>query len=97
PVLDLGCGTGRLAEEAARDHRVVGLDVSGAMLREASRRLRGRAALVQGSAFRLPFDDAVFGGAVSGFVLRNLDDLPEAFLELVRVLAPGAGLALVDI
>jgi demethylmenaquinone methyltransferase/2-methoxy-6-polyprenyl-1,4-benzoquinol methylase len=97
PVLDLGCGTGRLAERAAADHRVVGVDVSAAMLRAAAERLHGRVRLVQGSAFRLPFHDAAFGGAASGFVLRNLDDLPGAFDELARVLAPGAGVALVDI
>jgi demethylmenaquinone methyltransferase/2-methoxy-6-polyprenyl-1,4-benzoquinol methylase len=98
PVLDLGCGTGRLAEGAIADgHHVVGVDVSAAMLRAAADRLVGRASLVQGSAFRLPFADAAFGGAVSGFVLRNLDDLQSALDELARVLTAGASLALVDI
>lgn len=96
PVLDLGCGTGRLAERAsAAGYRVVGLDVSAAMLEVAFDRGLGRA--VQGSAFRLPFRDGSFGGAVSGFVLRNLHDVPAAFAEVVRVLRPGAGLAIVDI
>jgi demethylmenaquinone methyltransferase/2-methoxy-6-polyprenyl-1,4-benzoquinol methylase len=67
------------------------------MLREARRRYGERVALVQGSAFRLPFADSTFGGAVSAFVLRNLDDLPGAFGELARVVSPGGGLALVDI
>jgi demethylmenaquinone methyltransferase / 2-methoxy-6-polyprenyl-1,4-benzoquinol methylase len=97
PVLDLGCGTGLLAQRAATEHRVVGLDVSGPMLEAAAERLRGGVGLVQGSAFRLPFRDAVFGGALSGFVLRNLDDLAGAFDELMRVLMPGAGVSLVDI
>ena len=97
PVLDLGCGTGRLAELAAAEHQVVGVDVSAAMLVAAAERLRGRVRLVQGSAFRLPFHDDAFGGAASGFVLRNLDDLQGAFHEMARVLAPGAGVVLVDI
>lgn len=103
PVIDVGCGTGRLAELAARDHPVVGVDVSMAMLDAARRRLSGDAAvgpsvgLVQGSVFALPFRDGAFGGAVSGFVLRNLDDLPGAFGEIVRVLRPGAGISIVDI
>src|SRR5439155_17238970 len=49
-----------------------------------------RMELVEGSAFRLPFRDGAFGAAVSAFVLRNLDDLPAAFAELFRVVAPAA-------
>jgi demethylmenaquinone methyltransferase/2-methoxy-6-polyprenyl-1,4-benzoquinol methylase len=96
-VLDLGCGTGRLGSLFSARHPVTGLDVSFAMLRRARRRSAGRPALVQGSAFRLPFADGSFGGAVSAFVLRNLDDLPAAFAELARVVAEGGGIALVDI
>jgi demethylmenaquinone methyltransferase/2-methoxy-6-polyprenyl-1,4-benzoquinol methylase len=96
-VLDLGCGTGRLGSLLSPRHRVTGLDVSFAMLRQARRGSSGRPALVQGSAFHLPFADGSFGGAVSAFVLRNLDDLPAAFAELARVVAEGGGIALVDI
>ena len=96
-ALDLGCGTGRLGALLSARHPVTGLDVSFAMLRRARRRSAGRLALVQGSAFRLPFADGVFGGAVSAFVLRNLDDLPAAFAELARVVADGGGIALIDI
>jgi len=96
-VLDLGCGTGRLGMLLAPRHRVIGLDVSGAMLREARRRTAGWVDLVQGSAFRLPFGDARFDGAASAFVLRNLDDLPKAFAELARVVAPGGKVSLLDI
>jgi demethylmenaquinone methyltransferase/2-methoxy-6-polyprenyl-1,4-benzoquinol methylase len=97
PVLDLGCGTGRLGERLLGRSTVVGVDVSRAMLLAARQRLDGRVGLIQGSAFHLPFADATFGGAVSGFVLRNLDELPAAFTELARVLKAGAGAALVDI
>lgn len=96
-VLDLGCGTGRLTERLAARHRVVGLDVSHRMLGSARLRLGDGAHLVRGSAFRLPFQDGAFTGAATAFVLRNLDDLPGAFFELARVLAPSAGLAMVDI
>jgi demethylmenaquinone methyltransferase/2-methoxy-6-polyprenyl-1,4-benzoquinol methylase len=96
-VLDLGCGTGRLGALLSARHPVTGLDISFAMLRQARRRSARRLALVQGSAFRLPFADGTFGGAVSAFVLRNLDDLPVAFEELARVVADGGGIALVDI
>jgi demethylmenaquinone methyltransferase/2-methoxy-6-polyprenyl-1,4-benzoquinol methylase len=109
PVLDLGCGTGRLGERLSGPWTVVGADIAHAMLVAArervGKRLRlaprervgKRLRLVQASAFRLPFADRTFGGAVSGFVLRNLDDLPMAFGELARVTKPGAPVALVDI
>jgi demethylmenaquinone methyltransferase/2-methoxy-6-polyprenyl-1,4-benzoquinol methylase len=93
-ILDLGCGTGRLGRHLAGGHRVVGVDVSRPMLVAARKRL---GVVVQGSAFRLPFADEAFSGAVSGFVLRNLDDLPAAFAELARVLRTGSTAALVDI
>jgi demethylmenaquinone methyltransferase/2-methoxy-6-polyprenyl-1,4-benzoquinol methylase len=96
-VLDLGCGTGRLGALLADGLRVVGLDVSGAMLAEAMQRPIGWLGLVQGSAFRLPFKEASFEAAASAFVLRNLDDLPRAFAELARVVAPGGRVALIDL
>jgi demethylmenaquinone methyltransferase/2-methoxy-6-polyprenyl-1,4-benzoquinol methylase len=96
-VLDLGCGTGRLGELLVPDHPVTGVDVSSGMLSKARRRAAGRLSLVQGSAFRLPFREGSFGGAVSAFVLRNLEDLTTAFAELARVVAPGGRVVLLDI
>jgi demethylmenaquinone methyltransferase / 2-methoxy-6-polyprenyl-1,4-benzoquinol methylase len=96
-ILDLGCGTGKLGALLAARARVTGLDVSHKMLLRARSTHGDRLTLVEGSAFTLPFPDAAFSGAVSGFVLRNLDDLPSAFAELARVLWPGASIALVDI
>ena len=96
-ILGLGCGTGRLGELLAPRHPVTGVDVSSGMLSRARRRAPGRLSLVQGSAFRLPFRQGSFGGAVSAFVLRNLDDLTTAFAELARVVAPGGRVVLLDI
>jgi demethylmenaquinone methyltransferase / 2-methoxy-6-polyprenyl-1,4-benzoquinol methylase len=98
-VLDLGCGTGKLGGVLARrGQRVTGVDLSYEMLARAAGQAYGpNLALVQGSAFALPFRDAAFSGAVSGFVLRNLDDLSLAFRELARVLQVDAPVALVDI
>ena len=95
-LLDLGCGTGLLARELSAQADVVAVDVSEQMLRAAQARVAS-VAVVRGSAFRLPFADASFGGAASAFVLRNLDDLAGAFTELARVVAPGGSVALVDI
>src|SRR5439155_25714327 len=96
-VVDLGCGTGDLSEVLGRaGARVAGVDISSGMLLEAKVKLRGRAALVLGSAFVLPFRDGAFAAAASAFVLRNLFDLPTAFRELARVVEPGGRIALVD-
>jgi demethylmenaquinone methyltransferase/2-methoxy-6-polyprenyl-1,4-benzoquinol methylase len=97
PVLDLGCGTGDLGLLLAGSAIVVGVDLSHAMLLEARRKSGDRLRLVEGSAFALPFPDGAFDAAVSGFVLRNLEDLPAAFAELARVVAPGGRIGLVDI
>jgi demethylmenaquinone methyltransferase/2-methoxy-6-polyprenyl-1,4-benzoquinol methylase len=95
-VLDLGCGTGKLGRLIGQHCTVVGLDVSMEMLRIA-RRQDPSSLLVQGSAFRLPFRSTAFTGAASAFLLRNLDDLPAAFGELARVVAPEGRIALLDI
>lgn len=91
-VLDLGCGTGDLAIQAARRFGgrvwVDGIDFSPAMLEIARNRAAG---LANGSADRLRFilkkaEELPLGGepydlVVSGFVLRNL------YANIDRVLA----------
>ena len=96
-ALDLGCGTGKLGALISDRARVVGVDVSHAMLVRARSGAAGRMTLVEGSAFGLPFAVGTFDAAVSGFVLRNLEDLGAAFVELARVVRPGGAIALVDI
>jgi demethylmenaquinone methyltransferase/2-methoxy-6-polyprenyl-1,4-benzoquinol methylase len=96
-VLDLGCGTGELGLLLAGKAKVAGVDASRRMAQTAAGKSAGRMWIVQGSAFALPFRAGAFDAVVSGFVLRNLDDLPQAFAELWRVTAPGGRLSLVDI
>lgn len=56
PILDVGCGTGRVAIPLAADgHEVVGVDLSAPMLRLAERR---RAALPADVSARLSFQEA---------------------------------------
>ncbi len=91
-VLDLGCGKGRFSSRLADSGaRVVGLDISSAMLQDAAGLAR-----VKGSARRLPFADASFDAVAAVEVFEHLPDLNAALDELARVLRPGGTLAIVD-
>ncbi len=95
-VLDLGCGKGRFARAlASRGARVVGLDVSPAMLAAGHPTGIDR---VLGSARRLPFREGSFDGAIAIEVFEHLEPAPfdDACRELVRVLRPGGLFVLVD-
>lgn len=105
-VLDLGCGFGRHAFEAARrGARVVALDagrdeVEGVAATFAAMLDAGELALgsthanvVQGDALRLPFRDASFDRVVCSEVLEHIRDDVAAMRELARVLKPGGTMA----
>lgn len=96
-AIDVACGTGVLAVEAAKavspDGSVVGLDLNPAMLSVA----RGKPAQVdwrQGPAEALPFPDGHFDAAMSQFGLMFFADKPKALAEMWRVLRPGGRLAI---
>ena len=89
-VLDVGCGTGRLAARLARElpaSRVTGCDFSRGMLRHARARA-GALALAQADAGQPPFADGAFDAVVSTEAFHWFPD-PDAALEgFHRVLAP---------
>jgi demethylmenaquinone methyltransferase/2-methoxy-6-polyprenyl-1,4-benzoquinol methylase len=94
-VLDVGAGTGRLAEAVQADdpsRRVVGVDFALDMLRQADDDVH----VAAGDAQRLPFADAQFDAVVSGFLVRNLSDTERGLREQVRVLRPGGVLAILE-
>jgi ubiquinone/menaquinone biosynthesis C-methylase UbiE len=98
-LLDLGTGTGLVAAAAARTPctaaRVVGLDVSPAMLARARERVAPfRVALVTGDAEALPCRDGSFDAAAGHFVLVFLKRPAAAVAELHRVLRPGGRVVL---
>lgn len=97
-VLDVGCGTGRLAarlSETPSVRAVVGLDFSAGMLEQAHGRLGSSGTgLVRGDATRLPFADAAFDAAVSTEAFHWFPDQDAALAEIRRVLRPGGRLLL---
>ena len=100
-LLDVGTGTGRMAELfAPRSDHVTGLDKSPEMLRIARARLQnlpaGKTDLVQGDFTALPFAAAAFDTLLFHQVLHYAQE-PEAVLaEAARVTRGGGRIAIVD-
>ncbi len=108
-VLDLGCGTGDLAVELARQAEpnveITGVDYSQPMLGlaagKAQRLAPGREiSFVYGEAAGLPFPDGYFGCVGISFAFRNLTYknplLPEHLAEVLRVLKAGGRFVIVE-
>lgn len=81
-VLDVGCGTGLLAEYLGSD--INGIDISSGMLRRAARRMNVREA----DATDIPFPNDYFDWVFSFTVLQNISDYHAALREIGRVLHP---------
>jgi SAM-dependent methyltransferase len=107
PVLELGCGTGRIAVPVARaGARIVGIDRSQEMLARARRRLTrarlgDRLALVRGDIRDLPFTARTkFSAVLAAYgILQSLTrerDLTRTFTSVARVLRRG-GLFAIDV
>jgi len=98
-LLDLGAGTGDIAREALRQQPEclsVAADFTlGMMLAGQPRHLRGLV-WCAADALNLPYPDETFDAVVSGFLLRNVADLPRAIAEQYRVLKPGGRWAALD-
>jgi 2-polyprenyl-6-hydroxyphenyl methylase/3-demethylubiquinone-9 3-methyltransferase len=95
-VLDLGCGKGRFARYlCGQGARVIGLDLSAAMLAEAAGIGLER---VRGSARRLPFAPASFDRVMAVEVFEHLapQGIDDVCREVCRVLRPGGRFVLVD-
>ena len=95
-VLDVACGTGILAREAASRNGptgfVAGLDPSPGML-EVAKLLAPTVEWQQGVAESLPFPDHSFDAVVSQFGLMFFSDRREALRQALRVLTPEGCLA----
>jgi SAM-dependent methyltransferase len=98
--LDVGCGTGALAQTiAARAEpaNVIGLDASDRFTAFARGHAQDRRIIFQtGDAQALPFPDMTFDAVVAGLVLNFVPDPARALREMKRVLrAGGTGAAYV--
>ncbi|MCP5199535.1 MAG: methyltransferase domain-containing protein [Gammaproteobacteria bacterium] len=95
-VLDVACGTGVVAREAAArvgdDGRVCGLDAAAGMLAVAAQLAPG-VDWREGDACALPYADASFDAVTSQFGLMFFPDRARAAAEMLRVLVPGGRFA----
>jgi SAM-dependent methyltransferase len=101
-ALDVACGTGVVAREAARrvgtGGRVVGVDLNPAMIavaRDAARR-EGAGAIewLEGRAEALPVPDGGFDAVLCQHGLQFVPDKPKAIAEMRRALAPDGRVAI---
>jgi SAM-dependent methyltransferase len=93
-TLDVGCGEGRLSRDLReRGHRVVSIDRSPTLVREAAAAAPGFPALV-GDATALPFPDGACDLVVAYMSLHDVDGMEAAVCEAARVLRPGGHLCL---
>lgn len=102
-ALDVGSGTGDFLLELAAwmpDGLVVGVDFTIPMMQAGQSKLdtvRGHAGFVGGDALRLPFPDGCFDAITTGFTMRNVSDIGQAFAEIWRVARPGGVVACLEV
>lgn len=101
-VADLGCGEGYLTLEASRwAKKVIGIDRSAAVLREARAlaRRRGVTNVVwkRGEIERVPLADASVDLALLSQALHHAADPQRALAEAVRIVKPGGRVLVLDL
>ncbi len=95
--LDLGCGLGAALELASKTGvaEVAGVDPSPAMVERASARVTG-ARVEVGSAEGIPFPDGAFTAVMTVSAFHHWADRAAGMTEVLRVLAPGGRLLIVE-
>lgn len=99
-LLDLATGTGDIAFEAVKavpGIHAIGADFSLPMMREGQKLPLGNTIDWTGAdALNLPFPDRAFDAVTSGYLARNVIDIPRMFTEQLRVLKPGGRVVVLD-
>src|SRR5579863_6312800 len=101
-AIDLACGPGTYARPlAARVGRVIGADLTPAMVEKARAEAAGdgitNIEFVCADIYALPFADGAAGIVSCGYAFHHIADPARALAEMARVLQPGGRLAISDI
>lgn len=89
PVLDIGAGTGLIAEHLA-GHTIDALDITPEMLEQAETKGVYRNLITADLLQSLPLKDASYGGVISSGTFTHGHVGPACLPELIRITAPGA-------
>jgi len=100
-VLDMGIGTGQSLNFYPSDRgRIIGVDLSGGMLRECRKKIREqgleRATVFQANALELPFEDSTFDHVFISHVISVVSDPVKLVREAQRVAKPGSRIVIVN-
>lgn len=103
-ILDVGCGMGGTTRYIAKkyNNRVTGIDLTQEYINVGRAMctwvgLNKQVTLKQGSALSMPFESAMFDGALMLHVGMNINDKSKLFAEIYRLLQPGAFFAIYDV
>lgn len=99
-VLDLGIGTGASLPYYPQHGRIIGVDLSSGMLREARKKIQQRgmsnATVFQADALKLPFADDTFDHVFISHVISVVSDPYKLVMEAQRVAKSGARIVIVN-
>jgi ubiquinone/menaquinone biosynthesis C-methylase UbiE len=104
-ILNVATGTAliplKLVDKVGTRGRVVGLDITPAMLKYGQKNVEAtgsssRISLVCASAMAMPFVEAVFDAAICGLGTHHMD-VPQMLSEMRRVLKTGGKLIMADV
>lgn len=103
-ILDVGCGLGGASRYVANkyNNHVTGIDLTQEYIETGKAlcawvKLDKQITLLQGSAISMPFQDETFDGGYMMHVGMNIEEKPQLFTEIFRVLRPGSSFGVYDV
>lgn len=102
-LLDVATGTGDFAIQALslKPEKIIGVDISAGMLdvgrkKMDKRRIAHVIEMIQADSENLPFEQNKFDAVTVAFGVRNFENLDKGLKEILRVMKPGALLAVLE-